>query len=192
MATADIFTVEGRLFDITAGGTFTAGGIDLGEVLSVIPLQLREAVELLGKQSNVTPQPSEARWLYAEATLSVILAEKSKDVLALLYPGRIRGAAGISVAGLPTARKSGHTIKAYKRIVLRPEKPADNPDSFVFFPRIHVQHVGPYTWRPKGRPAGEHTEATQVTVYALLDPDYGSPWEFGRPADWPELGGGEE
>lgn len=172
----DVYPSPADVYDITASGTYTSGGVYLGPKLSVIPVHL---VKNFSKQMSTKSGPAgaEARYLGIDGTFEVKLSRPSNAVRDFLFNDAF--ASGVlkpAVSDVPY----GHRVPAdwYHKIVIRP---LDATHPFLYFPRALVAAVGPlvYGARVKLR------EAQTITVEAYHDTTDGQPWYYGNPTGFP-------
>lgn len=178
MATTDLAQVPSKLF-IPSGGSYTAGGTSLGEIVAAIILDVEDVYDFFGKPD--VDGITDASQVESNALVQVQLGENSATVRQKLFLNRVDGA-GKTVQG-HGSRSMGKILADgdYLTLQIRPDTVATK--AHAYFPRALVLKVGQWQWRTRTG----YREGAVVHFMALSDPaGSNSPWYEGDPAtDFP-------
>lgn len=190
LETSQMHVTPFRLFNHGASGasSFTSGGTDLGEVLSIAPVGYDTVMEQITRQTS-GPHLWDGRLLATNVTLEVVLGQRTSDVLKLMH--RHHWASGNSglLLGVPQV-KPGHLVKTggyttrlqvaamndagSARITTRPH---------LYLPNAFCIAVGPHQFARGGR----FLEAAVMTIVAYWNDTLGANAYEGDPATFPSL-----
>ncbi len=171
---ADIFKAPADL--VIPASSYTTGGTLLGERLAMIPVGITKHIEMLTKQVTGI-YPVETRTFGMSATLKFVLAERTTDVVGLLFD---IFATGKNVKGRNSIKLGNINVDAaYTKILVRPKNPLH---PFFFVPRGMVVDFQAIVWDDHVK----HLEATEITILTTLD-TAGEPFYYGDPATFPAL-----
>jgi hypothetical protein len=172
----------------SGASTFASGGTDLGEVLSHAVVGFEREGENVYKQT-AGRHPTDYRWLGDVATLEVVLAARSSDVLKLMNrPQWVSTNSGLLVGAHQL--KPGRRVKANSKTTrLHVAAMNDAMDTrlttrpHLYIPYAFCVHVGPRQFALHGK----LFEAAVLTILALYDETNGVCVYEGDYATFPAL-----
>lgn len=181
-ANTGMYPIPGQLVIPTT--SYTSGGTLLGEKLSIGVMGLSRSVDLLPRP-HTAPYWSEARINGENTVFSVVLGERSENVMEALFGSRHSGGT-VYMRGSAAGFKPGHLLDEsdYIKFLLRPTDP-DHP--YLLFPRCVVTQVGPIQF---GDTDVDAMEACEVVFAASMNPDNAGtvePGIWGDPDNFPAL-----
>lgn len=176
MATTDIWPIPCAA--VVPTSSYTSGGTALGEKLSVAAVSIEEDLDILTRQPSGSFW-ADARLMGCNLMISVVLAESSAAVLAVLHPGRIPSASNVkSRNSIVLGKRLGSAD--YTKFLLRP---TDSTKPYLYLPRARVVSVGPKVWGQRDK----HLESCELVIAAFYDTTVSEAWYQGDPATFPSL-----
>lgn len=175
----------------SGSSTYTAGGTNLGEVLSHAPVGMEREGEHVFKQT-AGRHPTDYRWLGDVVTLEVVLAKRTSDVLKLMNRPQWKSTNSGLLIGAHDM-KPGRRVKANSKTTRLHVCPVSDDyatrlTSGTFRPHLYIPyafcvHVGPRQFSRHGK----LFEAAVLTILALYDETNGVCAYEGDPSTFPSL-----
>ena len=182
------YPIDATLYDVTASGGYTTGGVNLGKVLTFHAVQFNTSMEVFFKpHSRNGATPAEARILGDAATYEIILGDVNQDWLKFLFQKRVKAASPemFDMSGGDNY-SFGHLVDSTETysLMLRPDSDPTKP--YLWFPRAFVTSIGPVVWGAQLN----HSSPTAITILPLHDEDLDTAVYYGNVDQFPTASDG--
>lgn len=182
------YPIDATLYDVTASGGYTSGGVNMGKALTFHAVQFNTSMEVFFKpHSRNGATPAEARILGDAATYEIILGDVSEDWLNMIFQKRVKAASPemFDMSGGDNY-ELGHLISATETysFVLRPDSDPTKP--YLWFPRALITSIGPVAWGNQIN----HSSPTSITILPLHDEDLDTAVFYGNVNHFPSVSEG--